>query len=180
MDKEKFYAPMGGRSLTASSKRSAQLRNWDSSATNKESDAIKPSRLRANVQFGDTVVFLAAAMSGDVEDVERLVAEGADVNAINSDGLTGLHQVRTSVHSVYTHSSGRMVCDMRVYIITMYVYTVCVPEWAYWVVIAQRTHAPSCAIDRPGGDCVLTVTNTSRIVISPGSFSTSPLCWLSH
>lgn len=94
MDKEKFYAPMGGRSQTAASKRSTQLRNWNTSVTNKESDSIKPSRLKPKVQFGDNVVFLAAAQSGDVEEVERLlVQEGADVDAVNSDGLTGLHQV---------------------------------------------------------------------------------------
>ncbi len=94
MDKEKFYSAMGGRSVSAVSKRSTQMRNWDYSATNKESDAIKPSRLVPKVQFGEGVVFLAAAQSGDVEEVERLLTEGADVNAINSDGLTGLHQVR--------------------------------------------------------------------------------------
>ncbi|XP_064397691.1 protein phosphatase 1 regulatory subunit 12A-like isoform X3 [Halichondria panicea] len=92
MDKEKFYTAMGGRSVSAASKRSTQMRNWDSSATNKESESIKPSRLVPKVQFGDSVVFLAAAQSGDVEEVERLLTEGADVNAINSDGLTGLHQ----------------------------------------------------------------------------------------
>ncbi len=115
MDKEKFYAPMGGRS-TAASKRSAQLKNWESSATNKESKTIKPSRLRPNVQFGDTVVFLAAAMSGDVEDVERLVAEGADVNAVNSDGLTGLHQV---CYILYYYI-------VALYVVIWYVCTMCV------------------------------------------------------
>ena len=98
MDKEKFYSTMGVRSQTAASKRNAQLKNWDKSVTNKQSDIIKPSRLQPRVQFGDSVVFLAAAQSGDIEEVERLLQEGADVNAVNSDGLTGLHQVSTAPH----------------------------------------------------------------------------------
>ena len=93
MEKEKFYGSLGARSQTASSKRNAQLKIWDKSETNKQSETIKPSRLNPKVQFGDNVVFLAAAQSGDIEEVERLVKEGADVNTVNADGLTALHQV---------------------------------------------------------------------------------------
>lgn len=36
---------------------------------------------------------MAACASGDVEDVRRLLDEGADINTANVDGLTSLHQV---------------------------------------------------------------------------------------
>ena len=91
-EKEKFYSL--GRSQTAQHKRNAQLKIWESSDTNKQPEFIVPSRLTPKVKFGDSVVFLAAAQSGDIEEVERLVLEeGADVNSQNKDGLTSLHQV---------------------------------------------------------------------------------------
>lgn len=94
-EKEKFYSL--GRSQTAQHKRNAQLKIWENSETNKQPEFILPSRLNPKVKFGDSVVFLAAAQSGDVEEVERLILEeGADVNSQNKDGLTSLHQVSGS------------------------------------------------------------------------------------
>ena len=88
--KEKFTSI----SMSAIQKRITQLKEWENSETNKMSGAILPSRRTPTIKFPDTVVFLAAAHSGDTEEVERLVKkEGADVNSINKDGLTSLHQV---------------------------------------------------------------------------------------
>ncbi len=93
LGKEKFYAP--ARSESALQKRSQQLQVWERSETNKQPSYILDSRKTPRVKFGDSVVFMAAAQSGDVEEVERLVQEeGADVNSVNKDGLTALHQVR--------------------------------------------------------------------------------------
>jgi len=39
-------------------------------------------------------VFLSAVSSGDVEEVKKLLAKGADINHQNVDGLTALHQVQ--------------------------------------------------------------------------------------
>ncbi|VDL84404.1 unnamed protein product [Nippostrongylus brasiliensis] len=40
----------------------------------------------------DSDVFLSACMSGDEEEVEELLANGADINTATVDGLTALHQ----------------------------------------------------------------------------------------
>ena len=78
----------------ASQKRIQQLQVWEKSDTNKQPDYIKVSRQTPRVKFNDNVVFLAAAYSGDRKEVERLIVEeGADVNSVNKDRLTALHQV---------------------------------------------------------------------------------------
>ena len=93
--KEKFYE--NGHSGTASQKRMAQLKAWENSATNKQPSSVNASRHTPSIKFGPTIVFLAAAHSGDIDEVEKLVANnGADVNSVNKDGLTALHQVHIS------------------------------------------------------------------------------------
>jgi len=89
---EKFYD--NGQSGSAAHKRAVQLKDWESSTTNKQPSTILASRLKPTIRFADSVVFLAAAHSGDTVEVEKLVLnEGADVNSVNKDGLTALHQV---------------------------------------------------------------------------------------
>jgi ankyrin repeat protein len=89
--KEKFCGL--GRSATAGQKRNQQLEQWEKSVTNKEPAYVSSKRKNPRVRFGESVVFLAASQSGDVEEVERLLTEeGADVNSVNKDGLTALHQ----------------------------------------------------------------------------------------
>ena len=91
--KEKFHGV--GRSATAGQKRNQQLELWEKSITNRESSEISTQRKRPRVRFGESVVFLAACQSGDAEEVERLLGEeGANINSVNKDGLTALHQVR--------------------------------------------------------------------------------------
>ena len=94
LGKEKFYGL--GRSHTALQKRTQQLKAWEKSETNKQPEYVVPSRQIPKVKFGDSVVFLAAVQGADYEEVERLIVEeSADVNYINKDGLTALHQVST-------------------------------------------------------------------------------------
>ncbi|CAI8045836.1 Protein phosphatase 1 regulatory subunit 12A [Geodia barretti] len=89
--KEKFHGL--GRGATAGQKRNQQLQSWEKSATNKEPAHVSSSRLQPRVRFAESVVFLAACQSGDVEEVERLLSEEkADINSVNKDGLTALHQ----------------------------------------------------------------------------------------
>ena len=91
-DKERLHTL--GRSEAAAHQRNAQLKNWTTSETNKQPDYVVASRKSPRVKFDDSVVFLAAAQSGDLEEVERLATEeGADVNSVSEDGLTALHQV---------------------------------------------------------------------------------------
>ena len=90
--KEKVYGL--GRGVTAGQKRNQQLEAWEKSVTNKEPAHVSSRRLQPRVKFGESVVFLAASQSGDVEEVKRLLAEEkADINSVNKDGLTALHQV---------------------------------------------------------------------------------------
>lgn len=71
-------------------RRDEQLKRWAQSETNKESGAPKDS---TRVKFQDGCVFLAACSSGEKEEIEKLIARGADINTCNVDGLTALHQV---------------------------------------------------------------------------------------
>lgn len=85
------------RSTSALIKRAEQLKRWQESDTAKESTSPRTSRLGKNrVQFTDGCVFLAACAAGDKDEVERLVAKGADIDTANVDGLTALHQVQSN------------------------------------------------------------------------------------
>jgi ankyrin repeat protein len=89
--KEEFHGL--GRGASAGEKRNQQLQSWEKSVTNKEPAHVSSSRLQPRVRFGESVVFLAACQSGDVDEVERLLSEDkADINSVNKDGLTALHQ----------------------------------------------------------------------------------------
>jgi ankyrin repeat protein len=86
--------PPTTNAVSSSQKRQEQIKAWERSETNKQPSTVLPSRRVPTVKFGDNVVFFAATHSGDLEEVERLVRqEGADVNFVNKDGLTALHQV---------------------------------------------------------------------------------------
>lgn len=90
---ESDFFKLGG-SIAAIKKRNAQLESWKTSVTNKQPDYILPTRSSAKVKFGDVDKFLGAVKSGDIEEVRRLVEEeSADVNTMNDDHLTALHQV---------------------------------------------------------------------------------------
>ncbi|XP_054432490.1 protein phosphatase 1 regulatory subunit 12B isoform X2 [Pteronotus mesoamericanus] len=84
----------GKRAESARARRAEQLRRWRGSQTEQES-AERQTRARRGaprVRFEDGAVFLAACSSGDIDEVKRLLARGADINTANVDGLTALHQ----------------------------------------------------------------------------------------
>ncbi|XP_059507896.1 protein phosphatase 1 regulatory subunit 12A-like isoform X7 [Stegostoma tigrinum] len=78
------------RSDNAKHKRKEQLKRWLGSETDRESERPRTKQLR--VKFAEGAVFLAACSSGDQEEVEKLLQQGADINYTNVDGLTALHQ----------------------------------------------------------------------------------------
>nr|XP_033773585.1 protein phosphatase 1 regulatory subunit 12B isoform X6 [Geotrypetes seraphini] len=81
------------RAEAARFRRAEQLRRWQGSETELivvSSPSLRQKRSR--VRFEDGAVFLAACSSGDTEEVKKLLAQGADINTVNVDGLTSLHQ----------------------------------------------------------------------------------------
>ncbi|XP_012511406.1 PREDICTED: protein phosphatase 1 regulatory subunit 12B isoform X2 [Propithecus coquereli] len=89
----------GKRAESARMRRAEQLRRWRGSLTEQEPaerrGAGRQSLTRRGsprVRFEDGAVFLAACSSGDTDEVKKLLARGADINTVNVDGLTALHQ----------------------------------------------------------------------------------------
>ncbi|XP_043943892.1 protein phosphatase 1 regulatory subunit 12A isoform X2 [Protopterus annectens] len=74
----------------AKQKRNEQLKRWLGSETDLEPPIFKKKKTK--VKFDDGAVFLAACSSGDIEEVQKMLARGADINYANVDGLTALHQ----------------------------------------------------------------------------------------
>lgn len=90
----------GKRAESARMRRAEQLRRWRGSLTEQEpaerrGAGRQPLTRRGSprVRFEDGAVFLAACSSGDTDEVRKLLARGADINTVNVDGLTALHQV---------------------------------------------------------------------------------------
>lgn len=72
--------------------RAEQLERWEKSETNSQpAEPKRPSKIRFNIG----TVFLAACDQFDRECVIELLEQGADINTVNIDGLTALHQVST-------------------------------------------------------------------------------------
>ncbi|XP_017652942.1 protein phosphatase 1 regulatory subunit 12B isoform X4 [Nannospalax galili] len=89
----------GKRAESARARRAEQLRRWRGSLTEQESAErqgagrqLQTRRRSPRVRFEDGAVFLAACSSGDTDEVKKLLARGADINTVNVDGLTALHQ----------------------------------------------------------------------------------------
>uniref|UniRef100_A0A8C9LU62 Protein phosphatase 1 regulatory subunit 12B n=1 Tax=Piliocolobus tephrosceles TaxID=591936 RepID=A0A8C9LU62_9PRIM len=89
----------GKRAESARMRRAEQLRRWLGSLTEQEpaerrGAGRQPLTRRGSprVRFEDGAVFLAACSSGDTDEVRKLLARGADINTVNVDGLTALHQ----------------------------------------------------------------------------------------
>lgn len=80
------------RNNSAMYKRAEQLKRWEESDTNRE--PAEPKNLSSRkIKFSSGCVFLAACMSADRSEVLRLLDNGADIDTVNVDGLTALHQV---------------------------------------------------------------------------------------
>ncbi|BFZ24780.1 hypothetical protein BsWGS_27819 [Bradybaena similaris] len=77
--------------IKAELKRNEQVKRWKDSDTDIEPSF--PKRKKTTVQFQDGCVFLAACSSGDKAEVEALLQRRADINTVNVDGMTALHQV---------------------------------------------------------------------------------------
>ncbi|XP_032241225.2 protein phosphatase 1 regulatory subunit 12A isoform X4 [Nematostella vectensis] len=80
----------GSRASNALQKRQDSLRRWKGSETDRQ--PVDRSRKKPKIQFNSGIVFLSAVSSGDVDEVKKLLAKGADINYQNVDGLTALHQ----------------------------------------------------------------------------------------
>lgn len=90
------------RNNSAMYKRAEQLKRWEESDTNRE--PAEPKNLSSRkIKFSSGCVFLAACMSADRAEVIRLLDNGADIDTVNVDGLTALHQV--SLNLFFSFSS---------------------------------------------------------------------------
>lgn len=79
-------------SLTlAFNKRKAQLDRWRESDTERESIEIRNRPKR--VKFADKCIFQAACAANDKNQVAKMILDGYDINAVDEDGITALHQV---------------------------------------------------------------------------------------
>lgn len=95
-------------------RRHQQLKRWEDSDTNRESNRVQDRPKKVN--FQDGCVFLAACSSGDKDEVLKLLERGADINTANVDGLTALHQACIDdnldmVEFLVQHSADVDVCD---------------------------------------------------------------------
>ena len=87
--------------MAAYSKRKAQLERWLQSDTEQESVEIRNRPKR--VKFADKCIFQAACASNDKGQVARMIKDGYDINAVDEDGITALHQVRRPSFVVINH-----------------------------------------------------------------------------
>ncbi|KAL7053716.1 hypothetical protein AAHC03_026874 [Spirometra sp. Aus1] len=69
--------------------RKQQLELWESSDTNKE---VAHPRTAERVKFPIDVQFFAACSLADTNEIKQLLSKGVDINVVNVDGLTALHQ----------------------------------------------------------------------------------------
>ncbi|XP_035709027.1 protein phosphatase 1 regulatory subunit 12B isoform X10 [Folsomia candida] len=76
--------------MLAYNKRKAQLDRWKESETDKESHEIKNRPKR--VKFADKCIFQAACAANDKLQVAKMIKDGYDINAVDEDGITALHQ----------------------------------------------------------------------------------------
>ncbi|XP_065580952.1 protein phosphatase 1 regulatory subunit 12B-like isoform X13 [Artemia franciscana] len=81
---------MENRANSSLFKRAEQLRRWEESETFKASPL--PRTEPKKIKFSDGCVFLSACAANDIMEIDRLLANGADIDTANIDGLTALHQ----------------------------------------------------------------------------------------
>lgn len=82
-------------SLHSHKMRIEQLKRYNGSILDHTSSTPKdPEKTR--FKFKKEYIFLAVCASDDIEEVERLLEEGVDINTANVDGLTALHQVHNN------------------------------------------------------------------------------------
>lgn len=81
--------------MLAFNKRKAQLDRWRESDTEKESHEIRNRPKR--VKFADKCIFQAACAANDKLQVAKMIKDGYDINAVDEDGITALHQVSIKI-----------------------------------------------------------------------------------
>lgn len=79
------------RTMNAVGKRDESVKRWMTTSMNQLS--CKKNESDFKITFNNGSMLLSAVSLDDIEEVERLIKEGADVNFANADGLTSLHQV---------------------------------------------------------------------------------------
>lgn len=90
-------ADSASRGMNALQKRVQQLKKWQehedhlSRMENWTDPAAKKQRT-TKVRFSNQTLFLAACANGDVEECKSLISAGTDINCVNVDGMTGMHQ----------------------------------------------------------------------------------------
>jgi ankyrin repeat protein len=86
--------PLAKRMKQAKIRRRDQLRKWREREDATEGNVnYELSQLGRKVVFEPSVALLESAARNDTAEVIRLLADGADANLSNPDGLTALHQV---------------------------------------------------------------------------------------
>ena len=92
------------RGLNAIQRRAQQLKLWreheeelekmsSKSKDSPDSSSNNSKKIRTTkVRFSNSTLFLAACFNGDFEECKRLLALGTDINCVNVDGMTALHQ----------------------------------------------------------------------------------------
>ena len=84
--------PHAESAMVAFTKRKAQLERWRDSETHLESSEIRNRPKR--VKFADKCIFQAACTASDKIQVGRMLQDGYDINSVDEDGITPLHQVK--------------------------------------------------------------------------------------
>lgn len=92
------------RGLNAIQRRAQQLKKWKeheeelerigtSNIEVKDTPSNNKKKIRTTtVRFSNDTIFTAACNNGDFEECKRLLALGTDINCVNNDGMTALHQ----------------------------------------------------------------------------------------
>lgn len=83
--------------MNALQKRVQQLKKWQEHEDHlirmeKWTDPATKKQKTTKVRFSNETLFLAACANGDVEECKSLITAGTDINCVNVDGMTGMHQ----------------------------------------------------------------------------------------
>lgn len=73
-------------------KREEQLKKWRERELNDPITSLNKMEKSTRVRFPKSCVFLASCASGDIDEVKQHLKYGVNINTVNIDGLTALHQ----------------------------------------------------------------------------------------
>ena len=104
--------------LLKQKKREEQIKKWreresDTTTTtpllsgggNYQQDQQIIKKSSSKVKFPQSCVFLAACTANDLDEVRYYLKNGVNINSINNDGLTALHQVSCIFMLIYLYQS---------------------------------------------------------------------------